>query len=92
MAEEDGELRLVAAGFEDQELATAAEAELRRILDVDEPDIALHSVGGTPDFVNGYQLVLGARIRQARMVDVEGVFRRFGGEVLTEVPADWAGQ
>ena len=39
----------------------------------------------------GYRYVLGGHIRAARVDFVESIVRRYGGEILTELPAAWAG-
>ena len=92
MEHDRGEIHLLAAGFEAEEDARAAEAELRSMLDVEGPDIAVRAVGGSHEFVNGYCVVLAGRIRATVVPDVDLVFQRHGGGVLTDVPEAWTGR
>ena len=84
-------MQLVAAGFVEESDAKAAEQDLRAALDVGAADLSVAAVGGTPEFKNGYRYVLGGHIRAARVDFVESIVRRYGGEILTELPAAWAG-
>jgi hypothetical protein len=86
-----GSMQLLAAGFVEASDAQAAERDLRAALDVEAQDVSISAVGGTPEFKNGYRYVLGGHIRAARVQFVESVVRRYGGEILTELPAAWAG-
>jgi hypothetical protein len=91
MEPERGEMHLLAAGFEDEGHARAAEAELRSMLDVEGADIAVRDVGGSREFVNGYCVVLAGRIRATVVPEVEATFRRHGGGLLTDIPEAWTG-
>ena len=84
-------MQLLAAGFVEASDAEAAERDLRAALDVGAQDVSVAAVGGTPEFKNGYRFVLGGHIRAARVEFVESIVRRYGGEILTELPAAWAG-
>ena len=83
-------MQLVGAGFQDLTHAHAAATELRLVLDVDEHDLEIQEVGGSPEFVDGFTAVLAGRIRERRLAQVHEILRRHGGEVLTEVPEAWA--
>ena len=83
-------MQLVGAGFQDLNHAHAAATELRLVLDVDEHDLEIQEVGGSPEFVDGFTAVLAGRIRERRLGQVHEILRRHGGEVLTEVPEAWA--
>ena len=84
-------MQLLAAGFVEASDAKAAERDLRDALDVGAQDLSVAAVGGTAEFKNGYRYVLGGHFRVARVQLVESVVRRYGGEILTELPAAWAG-
>ena len=84
-------MQLLAAGFVEESDAKAAERDLRAALDVGAQDLSVATVGGTAEFRNGYRYVLGGHIRAARVALVESVVRSYGGEILTELPAAWAG-
>jgi hypothetical protein len=81
-----GEMTVVGVGFTDAESAEAAARDLRRILDVDEADVIVGPIGGSKEFVNGFRVLLGGRIRELRLPAVEQVMREHGGTILTEVP------
>ena len=83
---DDGQMTVVGVGFTDLDSAQEAAGELRRMLDVEEDDVVVGPIGGSEEFVNGYQVLLGGRIREMRLPEVERVMRELGGEVLTEVP------
>ena len=85
----DGEMTVVGVGFADLESAEAAARDLREMLDVEEGDVTVGPIGGSKEFVNGYRVLLGGRIRDLRLPDVERLFRQHGGEVLTEVPEQY---
>jgi hypothetical protein len=82
----DGEMTVVGVGFRDLESAQAAARELRELLDIEEGDVTVGPIGGSKEFVNGFQVLLGGRIREMRLPDVERLLRDHGGTVLTEVP------
>jgi hypothetical protein len=81
-----GQMTVVGVGFTDAESAEAAARALRDLLDVDEADVVVGPIGGSKEFVNGFQVVLGGRIRELRLPKVEEVLRAHGGTILTEVP------
>ena len=83
---QDGEMTVVGVGFRDAESAEAAARELRELLDVEEGDVTVGPIGGSKEFVNGFRVVLGGRIRELRLPAVERLLRRHGGIVLTEIP------
>jgi hypothetical protein len=82
-------MELLAAGFPDRVDASSAAAELRRVLDVGDQDLSMDEVGGTEEFVDGATIVLGGRIRESRLEEVQTILRRHGGVILTEVPERW---
>ena len=82
-------MEVLAAGFKERVRASSAAAELRRVLDVDDQDLSIHEVGGTEEFVDGATVVLGGRIRESRLDEVQTILRRHGGVLLTEVPERW---
>ena len=82
----DGEMTVVGVGFRDLESAEAAARELRELLDVEDGDVTVGPIGGSKEFVNGFQVLLGGRIREMRLPVVEQILRAHGGTVLTEVP------
>ena len=90
MHSNENDMQLVGAGFHDLTHAHAAATELRLVLDVEEHDLEVQEIGGSPEFVDGYTAVLAGRIREPRLPQVHEIFRRHGGEVLTEVPEAWA--
>jgi hypothetical protein len=83
---EGGEMTVVGVGFPDADSAEAAVRELRELLDVEEGDVTLGPIGGSKEFVNGFRVLLGGRIRELRLPAVERVLRSHGGTVLTEIP------
>jgi hypothetical protein len=87
----DGDMELVAFSFAHLDDAAAAEWDLRSILDVGPRDLAMHAVGGTPDFVDGSAYIVAGRIRAHRLAAAHEVVTRHQGEVLTDVPEAWAG-
>jgi hypothetical protein len=89
MERDRDDMHVVGAGFSNAGEARAAEAELRSMLDVAGPDIVLHDVGGSTEFVNGYRVVLAGRIRERVLAKVRAVFQRHGGSVLTDVLEEW---
>ena len=84
-------MQLLAAGFVEESDARAAERDLRAALDVGAQDLSVAAVGGSVEFKNGHRYVLGGHIRAGRVELVASVVRRYGGEILTELPAAWAG-
>ena len=82
-------MEVLAAGFAKRDGASAAAAELRRVLDVGDQDLSIDEVGGTEEFVDGATFVLGGRIRESRLEEVQTILRRHGGVILTEVPERW---
>jgi hypothetical protein len=82
-------MEMLAAGFPDGVGASTAAAELRRVLDVADRDLSIHEVGGTDEFVDGATVILGGRIRESRLEEVQTILRRHGGVILTEVPERW---
>jgi hypothetical protein len=89
MASDPGAMHVLGAGFERADQARAAEAELRAMLDVAGADISVREVGGSPEFVNGFHVLLAGRIREGVLTKVDAVFHRHGGEILTDVPEAW---
>ena len=87
--DDNGEMELVAFGFDDATEAEAAERELRQLLDVDERDLATAPLAGSPDFVNGYTATLAGRIRKARVAAAIAVVAVYGGKLLTDLPESW---
>jgi hypothetical protein len=83
---DDGEMTVVGVGFTDLESAEAAARDLREMLDVGEDDVTVGPIGGSKEFVNGFRVLLGGRIRDLRLPAVERLLREHGGTVLTEVP------
>lgn len=82
----DGDITVVGVGFADEESAEAAARELREMLDVEEGDVTVGPIGGSKEFVNGFRVLLGGRIRDLRLPAVERLLREHGGTVLTEIP------
>jgi hypothetical protein len=81
-----GEMTVVGVGFPDLESAEAAARDLRALLDVGEGDVTVGPIGGSKEFVNGFRVLLGGRIREMRLPTVERLLEQHGGTVLTEVP------
>ena len=81
---------VLAAGFHEPAAASAAAAELRRILDVGDDDLSIEEVGGDEEFVDGAVVVLAGRIRESKTEQVEAVLQGHGGVMLTAVPERWA--
>jgi hypothetical protein len=82
-------MEVLAAGFQEPATAAAAAAELRRVLDIGDGDLAIEEVAGDQEFVDGATIVLAGRIRESRLDEVETVLRRHGGVILTVVPERW---
>jgi hypothetical protein len=82
-------MEMLAAGFRDRTGASRAEAELRRVLDVGDRDLSMDDVGGTEEFVDGATVILGGRIRESRLEEVQTILRRHGGVILAAVPEPW---
>ena len=88
-------MTIVGVGFTDEAAARSAAQDLRDMLDVGDGDVVVAPIGGSKEFVNGFQVLLGGRIRELRLPDVERVMREHGGQVLTEVPEHqitWGGE
>ena len=81
---------LVAFGFPDVVEANAVQAELSQLLDVEDGDLGLADVGGTPEFIDESAVVLAGRIREQRVDAAVEVVMRHGGEILTDIPEAWA--
>ena len=90
MTDDFSPMLLLAFGFADGPTAAAVQRELTDLLDVEPGDLRIEQVGGTPEFVDGSAVVLAGRIRQQRADAAIHVVKRYGGEVLTDVPEAWA--
>ena len=81
----DSDMTVVGVGFEDVASAEAAAGELRRKFDLLDGDVVVAPIGGSEEFVNGFQVLLGGRVRELRLPAAEQILRAHGGTVLTEV-------
>jgi len=89
MQTDESEMRLVAFGFVEPAEAEAAVEELRQVLDVGVQDLAIHEIAGSPEFINGFKVGMGGRIRETRLADAVIVAERHGGRMLTDIPEAW---
>ena len=83
-------MEVLGAGFADPSSALAAEAALRRVLDVGDGDLSIQEVAGDEEFVDGATVALAGRIRESRLKEVQTIVRGHGGFILTVVPERWA--